>query len=91
MRIIIVFVLAVFSTSVFTQDSEISDEKKSAIRQLMVKTGAVAMGEQLSQLFIQQMTQSLRQARTDIPPRAFDIISEEVQAVLSEEIDQREF
>lgn len=66
----------------------IDPEKKALIDTLLGQTGQSAkeMGKQFSDLFIQQMTMMLKQSRPDMDPRAFDILREEVTAVIDEEL-----
>ncbi|MEJ2641241.1 MAG: DUF2059 domain-containing protein [Desulfosarcinaceae bacterium] len=68
--------------------SEISKEKKALIDTLLAQTGqsAIAIGKQFSNLFIQQMTAILEKSKPDIDPKAFDILEEEINAVIHEEI-----
>ncbi len=60
--------------------------KKILIDKLVEQMGqsAVETGKQFSNLFIQNMSQSLKQAKPDIDPKAFDILEEEVKLVIHE-------
>ena len=62
-----------------------------AIRQLIVATGALEIGEQFANAISQQMAQALRQTNPDIPPRAFEIIQQEVMTVIGEELANGSF
>jgi hypothetical protein len=62
-----------------------------AIRQLIVATGALEIGEQFANAISQQMAQTLRQTNPDIPPRAFEIIQQEVMTVIGEELANGSF
>jgi len=64
----------------------ISPEKKILIDKLVEQMGqsAVETGKQFSNLFIQNMSQSLKQAKPDIDPKAFDILEEEVKLLIHE-------
>lgn len=73
-------------TSSLANSEELTNEKKVAIDDFLEITGALQIGELLSNNFIQVLSESLKQARPDIDPKAFDIIKEEVGAVMSEEI-----
>jgi hypothetical protein len=66
----------------------IDPEKKKLIDALLEQTGqsAFAMGKQFSNFFTQEMTKVLKQSRPDIDPRAFDILEEEITAVVNEEM-----
>lgn len=67
---------------------EIPADKKALIDQLLAQTGqsAVTVSKQFSTIFIQQMTMLLKNSQPNIDPKAFDYMSEEVNAVLDEEI-----
>lgn len=86
-RIAILFISAFLSLNAFAADG-IGKEKKALIDTLLEQTGqsAVAMGKQFSDFFIQQMTMVLKQSKPDIDPKAFDIVQEEVSALIEEEI-----
>ncbi len=63
-------------------------EKIQLIDTLLAQSGqtAVAVGKQLTDLFVQQMEGSLRAANPDVDPRAFKIISEEVNGLIDQEV-----
>ena len=65
---------------------ELTLEKKTAIKELLAITGATQIGELFSNAFTQQMTQVLKKSKPDIDPKAFDIIDEEVKALIHEEL-----
>ncbi len=90
-RLCLLAILILSAPALLAQDEEIPAEKRIAIRQLLVSSGALWLGEQMGDMFLQQLTQSLRAARSDIPAQAFDILEEEVQAVLAEEMDSGNF
>ena len=69
---------------------ELNSEKKAAIKELLEVTGAYQLGEILSNAFIQQMTQALKKAKPDVDPKAFNIIEEEVKALIHEELVVKE-
>ena len=66
---------------------EISAEKKALIDELLVQTGqsATAMGKQFSDAFVQQMTVVLKNSNPNMDPIAYDIVEEEIIAVIDEE------
>ncbi len=70
---------------------DVDPELDRAIRQLIVATGALEIGEQFANMISMQMSQTLRQSNPDIPPRAFDIIQQEVMAVIGEELESGSF
>ncbi len=71
--------------------TDIEPAHDRAIRQLIVATGALEIGEQFANAVSMQMSQALRQSNPDVPPRAFDIIQEEVMGVISEELENGSF
>lgn len=62
----------------------IPDSKVQQIDELLEVTGALKMGEMMSQAFMQQMAAGLRQAKPDVDPRAFGIVEQEVNQVIHE-------
>ena len=46
----------------------------------------MAVAQQFSDAFVQQMTVALKHSNPDVDPRAIDFISEEVNAVINEEV-----
>lgn len=70
---------------------DVDPELDRAIRQLIAATGALDIGEQFANAISMQMTQTLRQTNPDIPPRAFDIIQQEVMTVIGEEMENGSF
>lgn len=85
----LVFVLCtfVFSFSSYAS-SEITPEKKKLVDTLLEQTGqsASAVSMQLTDLFSRQMILHLKRSNPNTNPRAFDILQEEVAAVVNEEI-----
>lgn len=71
--------------------ADIEPAHDRAIRQLIVATGALEIGEQFANAVSIQMSQTLRQSNPDVPPRAFDIIREEVMGVIGEELNNGSF
>ncbi len=90
-KVLISAVLISFTLQSFAQDSEVSEGLETALSQLLVESGALAMGEQMSELFVSQMAQGLRQSHPDLPPAAFEVIREETIAVINEELDRGSF
>lgn len=68
---------------------KLTPEKRAALKELMDLTGASHMSKIFGEAFIRQMSNSLRRARPDIDPRAFDILRQEVMAVMREELDKK--
>ncbi len=67
----------------------LSPEKTSDIRRLMDVTGALRIGQLVSQSAIAQITQGLKNTRPDVPQEAFTIIGEEVNKVVGEEMSAK--
>jgi len=65
---------------------EISDSQKSLIDKLLMQMGqsATDTGKLFSNLFIEQMTMSLKKSKPNINPKAFDIVEEEVKQLINE-------
>jgi len=90
-RVLLCLIVLLPVSPLFAQDVEVDPQKEEAIIELMTITGAMDMGEQMSQAMTQQMIQVLRRARPDIPARAFDIVGEEVQSTVMEELAKGDF
>ena len=87
----ILFMIVIISLILFSNSlaaSEIDKDKKALIATLLEQTGqsAIAMGKQFSKAFIQQMKMVLKKAKPDIDPKAFDILEEEINAIINEEV-----
>ena len=83
-KAVLLIVSILLATPAFGE--ELTQEKRSAIKELMDITGAAAMGDMLSEAFVQQMTSALQNTKPKISPKAFIIIKEEVNAVIREEM-----
>jgi uncharacterized protein len=90
-KTISILILALFLSANCLAASEISKEKKALIDTLLKQTGqsAITMGKQFSNLFIQQMTMVLKNSKPDINPMAFDILQEEINAIINEEVVEK--
>lgn len=60
----------------------VAAEKRADIERLLEMTGALAVGKQMADAIVGQLSQTLRQARPDIPARVLDALPEDVGAVL---------
>lgn len=87
--VIIVTLVYLFAPTLGYSD-ELNSDKKVAIKELLDVTGALQLGEIFSNAFIQQMTQVLKSSKPDVDPKAFDIIEEEVKALIHEELVVKE-
>ncbi len=73
------------SSCAYAQE-EVTAEKKASIKKLLEMTGALDIGLMVSKVMVEQMTDLLKQSNPEIPPRAFTILEEEVNAILREEL-----
>ena len=86
------FVAAILALLLAVQNSyastSLSPDKKKLIDTLLEQTGqsGIAVGKQFSDVFIQQMTVTLKKSKPDIDPRAFEILQEEITSLIDEEI-----
>lgn len=87
-KYILLLIVLLMSNVQISSAADISAEKKELIDQLLVQTGqsAITVGKQFSDAFIQQMIKVLKQTNPDIDSRAFDIVNEEITALINEEI-----
>ena len=83
---VVVLLLLGLSLSTPALSEELTDAKKAAIRELMDITGSAQIGEMFAAAFLQQMTQAMKNMNPEIPPRAFTILEEEINAVIREEM-----
>jgi hypothetical protein len=49
-------------------------------------TGALALGKQMSNALVTQMSQAIKASRPDLAPELFDILREEVNSVIEEKL-----
>lgn len=61
-------------------------EERAEVRELLAITHALEVGEMFSRSIVKDMTQALKNARPDLPQRAFDLLAEEVNATVSDEM-----
>ena len=69
---------------------ELTLEKKEAIKELLIVTGATQMGELFGNAISQQMIQVLKNSKPDIDPKALDIVNEEIKVLMHEELVVKE-
>ena len=65
---------------------DLTDAKRADIEKLIEMTGALAVGEQMSNSFVTQMTQTIKTIRPDLSPELFDILGEEVNSAIKEDL-----
>jgi hypothetical protein len=89
-----IFVLAITLCYFFSPGTACCDdltlEKQTAIKELLQVTGTTQLGELMGNAVAQQLGQSWKQAKPDIDPRAFDIITDEIKALIHEEFVVKE-
>jgi uncharacterized protein len=86
-RILLIFIQAVLILSMqsaFAAEEKLTVNKTEDIKKLLEVTGALAIGRQMSDFFIQNYEKNIKQARPDIPAEMFDVMREEVDAVMDE-------
>lgn len=84
-RVLLLVVLVAFPARAFPE--ELSAQKRADIEKLLEMTGALALGRQMSDFFVTRFTEALRQTRPDIPQQVLDVLPEEVDAVVSANMD----
>lgn len=82
--ILFMLFLAVHSSS-YAQE-EVTAEEKAAIKKFLEMTGSLDIGLMFSKVMVEQMTDLLKQSNPEIPPRAFTILEEEVEAIIREDL-----
>jgi hypothetical protein len=89
-----IFVLTILFCCFFSPGTgycdELTLEKQMAIKELLQVTGATQLGELMGNAVAQQMGQTWKQTKPDIDPRAFDIITDEIKALIHEEFVVKE-
>jgi hypothetical protein len=68
------------------RDTVVSTQKKQRIEDLLEVTGALRIATMMSGAVTRQITNAVKQARPDIPPETFDMVADEVNAVIAEAI-----
>jgi len=86
MRIKVVLLAAGLALSPIALAEELTDAKKASIKELMDITGSAQRGEMFAAVFLEQMTMALKSINPEIPPEAFTIMEEEINAVIKEEM-----
>lgn len=81
----LVFVVIAAPTPVLAEVSRpkpVAVDKRADIERLLEMTGALAVGKQMADAIVGQLSQTLRRARPDIPERVLNALPEDVGAVL---------
>lgn len=61
-------------------------EERAEVHELLELTHALDVGKMMGTFVVEQMSATLKSARPDLPPRAFDLIAEEVNATIAAEL-----
>lgn len=85
--ILMVLITLLFALTTPARADALSPEKRADIEQLLAMTGALSLGKQMAGAMVGSLTQSLKQARPDIPQRVLDMLPEEVIATFEENMD----
>ena len=84
-RVALVSIWALLCMFASSARGETSAEYRDAVQRLMDVTGAAQIGTQVSAAVVAQMSQSMRAARPDMPPRAFDLVEDVTNEVIQQE------
>lgn len=68
----------------------LSAQKREDTKALLEVTGALKVGKAMSEAIVNQMSQSIKQARPDIPAKVFTILADEVNSIITEEMNAKE-
>ena len=82
--LIVVSLIAVSAGHLFAED--LTEAKRVDINKLIDMTGAIAIGKQMSDAIVTQMSRVIRDSRPDLPPGLFDILREEVNNIIEENL-----
>jgi hypothetical protein len=64
----------------------LTDAKRADILRLLQVTGSAQIGLQFADAMISEMNRDLQAANPDLPPRAFDIVKEEVTKLMQQRV-----
>ena len=83
---IITLTLLFFFSGSLSAAENIAPGKKADIEKLMKITGALTIAKQMSEAFVNNMTQAIKASRPDVPDRMYNILAEEVNKIIGEQI-----
>ncbi|BAU46769.1 hypothetical protein SVA_0187 [Sulfurifustis variabilis] len=69
---------------------DLTRAKRADTRKLLEATGALKVGQAMSEAVVRQMSEAIKQARPDIPPQMFDVLAEEVNQAIAEEMNAKD-
>lgn len=84
--VLLVGVVTLMSINSYAAES-LTVEKRADTRKLFEVTGALKIGQVMSEAIVKQMSEVLKQSRPDIPSRMFDVLEDEVNKVIAEEMN----
>ena len=79
-------VLLITASAGYLFAEDLTEAKRTDIEKLLEMTGALAIGKQMSDVMITQLTQIIKDSRPDLAPELFDVLREEVNSVLEENL-----
>jgi len=79
-----------FKTSRAQSADEVPESSRALIKQLMEVSGSDQIGQIMSQYFVQTFAQAISASKPDTDPRVFKIMEEEVNALIKEEMEEKE-
>ncbi len=71
-------------------DTDVSEKNRALITELMRVSGGDQVGQIMSQYFVQSFTQAVAANDPNTDPKVFSIIEEEVNALITEEIEEKQ-
>ena len=89
MKTLLATVLLILAIPTYGQTGD--QEYNRLVDEILDLTGALKIGQQLSEAIVQQMTNALKAADSEMPDIVFSLIEEEVNAVIAESIQSRSF
>lgn len=83
--VLLVGVAALLSINSYAAES-LTVEKRADTGKLFEMTGALKIGQVMSEAIVKQMSEMLKQSRPNIPSQMFDVLADEVNKVIAEEM-----
>jgi hypothetical protein len=77
---------ALVSSFALSAGAQVSPEYRAAVRRMMEVTGSAQLGSQFGAAVVESMSKTMRSARPDLPPRAFEVLQEVSIEVIDESI-----
>lgn len=86
LRVLAALGLVALCVSGATAQEPLTEAKRADILQLMQVTGSAQLAVQFTDAIVKALTDNIKAVRPDIPPRAMDIVREEVTKLLQEQV-----